>query len=176
MLFQHVLTSATQTLGSPYFTGAFLTLLGGVLAALLPGIGSARAVGRVGSVVSGVLSEDPEKFGKLIVVQALPGTQGIYGILVWFFVLIFGGFLGGSPAEISVLQGTMFFAACMPMALVGYFSALYQGGVAADGVSLVAKRPDQQSKALILAAMVETYAIFALLASVLSILFVANVK
>lgn len=174
MTFQTLL--ASTAVGSPYFTGAFLTLLGGVLAALLPGIGSACAVGRVGSVVSGVLTEDPEKFGKLIVVQALPGTQGIYGILVWFFVLIFGGFLGGKAADISLLQGSLYFAACLPMALVGYFSALYQGGVAADGVSLVAKRPDQQSKALILAAMVETYAIFSLLASVLSIIFVSNLK
>ncbi len=169
------MNEVTQILGSPYFTGTVLTLLGGVLAALLAGIGSAKAVGHVGSVVSGVLTEDPEKFGKLIVLQALPGSQGIYGLLVWFFVLIFGGFLSGNAGDITLVKGALYFAACMPMAFVGYFSAKFQGNVAADGVSLVAKRPDQQVKALILAAMVETYAIFALLVSVLSILFVSQI-
>ncbi|MDO5732530.1 MAG: V-type ATP synthase subunit K [Eubacteriales bacterium] len=156
-------------------SGPVFALLGGAFAALYAGIGSARAVGSVGSVVSGVLAEDPEKFGKLLVVQALPGTQGIYGLIVWFFIMIQGGFMGGN-VEISLAKGLLYFLACLPMAFVGYFSAISQGKVAADGASLVAKRPEQQSKALILAAMVETYAIFALLVSVLTILYVSGLK
>lgn len=145
-------------------------MLGGALTALITGIGSAKAVGRVGQVASGVLAEDPSIFGKLIILQALPGTQGIYGLLVWFFVMIFGGFFAGTASDLTIVQGMLYILACLPMMIVGYLSAIYQGKVAADGVALVAKRPEEQSKAIVLAAMVETYAILALLVSILSIM------
>jgi V/A-type H+-transporting ATPase subunit K len=152
--------------------GVILTLLAGALAALLPGIGSAKAVGRVGQVAAGVLTEDPSKFGKLLILQALPGTQGIYGLLTWFMVLQQSGLLGGQ-ADLTWQNGLAYFVAILPIAIVGYFSAVYQGLVSVAGVSLVAKRPEEQSKALVMAAMVETYAILALLASVLSIFSIA---
>ena len=152
------------------FSGAGLAMLGGALTALITGIGSAKAVGRVGQVASGVLAEDPSIFGKLIILQALPGTQGIYGLLVWFFVMIFGGFFAGTASDLTIVQGMLYILACLPMMIVGHLSAIYQGKVAADGVALVAKRPEEQSKAIVLAAMVETYAILALLVSILSIM------
>ncbi len=152
------------------FSGAGLALLGGALTALIAGIGSAKAVGRVGQVATGVLTEDPSIFGKLIILQALPGTQGIYGLLVWFFVMIFGGFFDGTAGDLTIVQGTLYLLACLPMMIVGYISAIFQGKVAADGVALVAKRPEEQSKAIVLAAMVETYAILALLVSILSVM------
>ncbi len=152
------------------FSGAGLAMLGGALTALITGIGSAKSVGRVGQVASGVLAEDPSIFGKLIILQALPGTQGIYGLLVWFFVMIFGGFFAGTASDLTIVQGMLYILACLPMMIVGYLSAIYQGKVAADGVALVAKRPEEQSKAIVLAAMVETYAILALLVSILSIM------
>lgn len=152
------------------FTGANIALLGGVLAAAMGGFGSARGVGHVGSVAAGILAEKPDLFGKLLILQALPGTQGIYGLLVWFFVMLQGGFLDGSSANITVTQGLMYFAACVPSMIVLYVSAIHQGKVAADGALMVAKKPEEQSKPLIMSAMVETYAILALLASVLSML------
>lgn len=148
--------------------GVILTLLAGALAALMPGIGSAKAVGRVGAVAAGVLTEDPNKFGKLLILQALPGTQGIYGLLMWFMVLQQSGLLGGQT-DITWQKGMAFLMAVLPLAIVGYYSAVYQGMVSVAGVEMVAKRPEEQSKALVMAAMVETYAILALLASVLSI-------
>ena len=148
--------------------GVILTFLAGALAALLPGIGSAKAVGRVGEMATGVLTEDPNKFGKLLILQALPGTQGIYGLLTWFMVLWQSGLLTGQPA-ISWQNGLAFLMAVLPITIVGYFSAVFQGRVSGGGVALVAKRPEEQSKALVMSAMVETYAILALLASVLSI-------
>jgi V/A-type H+-transporting ATPase subunit K len=149
--------------------GTILTLLAGALAALLPGIGSAKAVGKAGEVAAGVLTEDPSKFGKLLILQALPGTQGIYGLLTWFMVMQFSGLFSGS-ADLSWQTGLSYLMAVLPIAFVGYFSAIYQGRVAESGILLVAKRTEEQSKALVLAAMVETYAILALLASVLTVL------
>lgn len=149
--------------------GLILTLLGGALASFLAGIGSAKGVGLVGEAASGVLTEDPSKFSKVLILQALPGTQGIYGLLTWFMILIQSGILAGNT-EITLRSGLAFFAAALPIGIVGLFSAVYQGRVAASGVALVAKRPEEQSKAIVMAAMVETYAILALLTSVMTIL------
>lgn len=149
--------------------GLILTLLGGALASFLAGIGSAKGVGLVGEAASGVLTEDPSKFSKVLILQALPGTQGIYGLLTWFMILVQSGILRGNT-EISLRSGLAFFAAALPIGIVGLFSAIYQGRVAASGVALVAKRPEEQSKAIVMAAMVETYAILALLTSVMTIL------
>lgn len=149
--------------------GLFLTLLGGVLAAGMAGIGSAKGVGIVGEVAAGVLTEEPSRFSKMLILQALPGTQGIYGLLTWFMILIRSGVLAGN-ADITWQRGLAFLVAALPAGIVGYFSAIYQGQVAAAGIGLVAKRPEEQSKAIVLAAMVETYAILALLTSVMTIL------
>lgn len=173
-----MITGVTQVVGaieaSQFINGPMIALLGGVLAAIVAGIGSAKGVGLVGSVATGTLSEKPELFGKLVILQALPGTQGIYGLLVWFFIMSFAGFFDGTAANMSLMQGVLYFLACLPMAIVGYISALDQARVAADGVGLVAKHPGEQSKAIILSAMVETYAIFALLVSVLSIIMISS--
>ena len=152
--------------------GPGLTILGASLAAALPGIGSAKAVGSVGEVAAGVLTEDPEKFGKMLILQAWPGTQGIYGLLSWFMIMSASGLMAGNYA-ISWQTGLLYFLAAMPITLVGYFSAIYQGKVSEAGIALIAQRPDEQAKGIILAAMVETYAILALLATVLAVL---NIK
>ncbi len=157
---------------SQMLSGGTLALLGGVLAATFSGIGSAKGVRLVGSAAAGALTEKPELFGKLVILQALPGTQGIYGLLVWFFIMQFAGFFSGAAANLSLAQGMLYFLACMPMTVIGYLSAIHQARVAADGVHLVAKNPGDQSKAIILSAMVETYAIFALLVTVLSIIMI----
>lgn len=156
---------------SQLFTGNNIALLAVTIAASFAGAGSAKAVGNVGSVATGVLAEDPSKYGRLVILQALPGTQGIYGLIVWFMYLFFGGYLTGQVVNLELSRGLLIAAATLPMAIVGYYSALYQGKVAIAGCSLVAKKPEESAKALIMAGMVETYAIFALLISVLTMLF-----
>lgn len=157
---------------SQLFTGNGIALLGATLAATIAGWGSAKAVGSVGTVMSGALTEDPSKFGKLLVLEALPGTQGIYGLIIWVVYMIFSGTMTGAAKELTFAQGGMVFAACLPMMLVGFFSAVHQGRVASAACSLVAKRPEELTKGIIMAAMVETYAIFALLVSLLTIIFI----
>lgn len=159
---------------SQVFTGPSIALMATTLTAAVSGWGSAKGVGAVGTVVAGSLTEDPSKFGKLLILQALPGTQGIYGLITWFVFMIMSGFMSGAPKDLTFAQGWMIAAACMPMMIVGFFSAVHQGRVAAAGCSLVGKRPEEQSKAIVLAAMVETYAIFALLVSVFTIIFVVR--
>ncbi len=149
--------------------GLTLAITGAVCAALFAGIGSARAVGLVGEAAAGVVSVDPSKFSKVLILQLLPGTQGLYGLLIAILLLNRVGVLSGSPADLTVAQGLMFFAAALPMAVVGYFSAIAQGRAAVAGVGITAKKPEQNTKGIIMAAMVETYAILALLVSVIVI-------
>ena len=151
------------------FSGQNLALLGAALAAGLAGLGSARGVGLVGQAASGLLTEDPSKFGKVLILQALPGTQGIYGLITAFIILIRTGVLG-TAIELTQMQGAYFLVAALPIALVGYGSAIHQGKVAVAGVNLIAKRPDEVGKAITSASLVEIYAVFALLVSLLLII------
>ncbi|MBQ6153696.1 MAG: V-type ATP synthase subunit K [Ruminococcus sp.] len=152
--------------------GLFFALLGAAFATFFAGIGSAIGVGKAGIAAAGVLSEDPSKFGKVLIFQLLPATQGIYGLLVAFLIMSNVGIIG-DPVEITVLQGLLYFAAALPIAFSGLFSAIHQGNCSVAAIGTVAKKEDQMGKALILPAMVETYAILALLISILAIFGIA---
>lgn len=156
--------------------GVAFAVLGGTLAAALSGVGSAKGVGLVGEAGAGLVAEDPEKFGRVLILQVLPGTQGLYGLLTAFLLLVQIGVLGGEFQQISLAKGLMYFAACMPMAIAGYASAIAQGKAAAAGVGLVARRADQSGKAIIMAAMVETYAVLALLVSLLAMISITGLE
>ena len=157
-----------------FFNGNFLAVLGAALAVGLGGIGSAKGVGIAGEAAAGLIAEDPDKFGQTLILQALPGTQGIYGFLVGIMVMLNCGFLGGNAA-LTASQGMYVLAACLPCALTGLISGIHQGRVAAAGINVVAKRPNEVSKAIIYAAMVETYAILGLLISILLVINVGKV-
>ena len=155
--------------------GTILSLLGAALAVGLAGAGSARGVGVAGEAAAGVVAEDPGKFGKVMVLQLLPGTQGIYGLIIGFITLSQTGILGGA-ADLSIAKGLVYLCACLPIAIAGYFSGVAQGKASAASIGVVAKKPDQFGKAMIFPIMVETYAILALLVSILAISGAANVS
>ena len=155
--------------------GTIFALLGAALAVGLAGAGSARGVGVAGEAAAGVIAEDPAKFGKVMVLQLLPGTQGIYGLIIGFITLSQTGILGGD-GDISIGKGLVYLCACLPIAIAGYFSGVAQGKASAASVGVVAKKPDQFGKAMIFPIMVETYAILALLVSILAISGAANVS
>ena len=135
----------------------------------MAGIGSAVGVGIAGQAAAGVVTEDPGKFAKVLILQLLPGTQGLYGLLIGFVTLGNIGLLGGNPVAMTAEQGLMIFCACLPIAIVGLVSAIYQGRTAVSSIGIVAKKPEQFGKAMLFPAMVETYAILALLISFLAV-------
>ena len=151
------------------FSGNNLALLGAALAVLMAGIGSAKGVNLVAKASAGLLTEDPSKFGKTLALQALPMTQGIYGFIVAFLILLRMGAIGGTP-DLEISQGAYYLMASLPIAVVGYYSGIKQGEVAAAGVAVLAKRPNELGKAITSSALVETYAILAALISLLLIL------
>jgi len=150
-------------------TGLALAVGGAAIAAALGGIGSSVGVGVAGQSGTGVISEKPELFGKILLLQALPGTQGIYGFLGALLILIQVGLIGGAGIEISLETGWQFFFAGIPVGVAGLFSGIYQGRVSASGLNAVAKDATNTGKAVIMSAMVETYAVLGLLVSVLLI-------
>ena len=149
------------------FGGIGLALLGAALAVGLCCIGSAKGTGMVGEAATGLLSQAPEHFSKCLILQVLPGTQGLYGLVVWFFALFTMGAFSGGLVPLTVTEGATIFAACLPIALGGWLSAIFQVRVAAASVNVVAKKPDDWAKGIILCGIVEFYAILSLLASVL---------
>ncbi len=149
------------------FGGLGLAFLGAALAVGLCCVGSAKGTGMVGEAATGVISESPENFSKCLILQVLPGTQGLYGMVAWFFVLLTIGVFGGGVQQLTVSQGLTIFCACLPIALGGWLSAIYQGRVAAASINIVAKRPEEATKGIILCGIVEFYAILSLLATIL---------
>ena len=155
------------------FSGTNLALLGVALAVALPCIGSAKGVATVGQAATGLLSEQPHMFGKCFPLMALPMTQGVYGLVASFLMRAMLG-LFGNPEHLTTLPvaaGAYDLMASLPIALAGFFSAVRQGRVSAAGINLLSKRPAESGKAITSSALVETYAIFALLITLLLVFF-----
>ncbi len=148
--------------------GVALALAGVAIAVLFGGMGSAWGIAIAGEAAGGVLSEDPEKFGRLLVMMALPGTQGFYGFLGGFYIMMKIGFLAGTAA-VSPMVGLQLLFAALPVGIVGFVSGIYQGKASAAGIYLIAKKPEETGKAIIIPAMVETYAVLGLLATILMV-------
>lgn len=147
--------------------GIALAILGAALAAGFAGAGSALGVGIAGQSGSGVISEEPEKFGQVLLLEALPGTQGIYGFLAAIMALQKIGLLGGEILTVSTSVGWQIAFACLPIAITGLSSGWLQGKVSSAGMGVVAKQPKALGKAIVLSAMVETYAVLGLLTTIL---------
>ncbi len=133
----------------------------GIAVAMLSGIGSAIGVGTVGEAASGLIIEEPEKFGRSLVLQLLPGTQGLYGFVIALMVL------GKLDVNMSVANGLYLLFACTPIGIVGWLSAIAQGKTAAAGISILAKNEEHSTKGIIYAVMVETYALLAFVVSLI---------
>jgi len=141
--------------------GFLLGALGVALAVGMSGVGSAKGVGIAGEAAAGLLSEQPEKFGKALILQLLPGTQGLYGFVIGLLVL------RQLKPETTFAQGLYLLFACLPIAIVGLWSAIAQGKTSAAGMQILAKNPEHNTKGILLAAMVETYAILGFVVSFL---------
>ena len=141
------------------FGGLALAFLGGGLAAVLSCIGSAKGTGMTGEAGAGLVSEDPSKSGKVMILQVIPGTQGLYGFAGYF---IFANMFGVLTPDITAMQAASVFGGGLALGLVGLFSAIRQGQVCANGIAGIAQGHDVFSKTLILAVFPELYAIVAL--------------
>ncbi|MCM8799119.1 MAG: V-type ATP synthase subunit K [Candidatus Omnitrophica bacterium] len=146
--------------------GLLISILAAGIVAFLCGIGSCIGVGLAGQAANGVLSEDPDKFGNMLLLVALPGTQGVYGFLAGFLVILKLGLLKGEVVFPSLMQGLQILGACLPITISGLVSAIHQGKVCTAGIAVAAKHPEASMRALIYGALVETYAVLGLVITI----------
>ena len=148
-------------------TGTIYAIMGAALAAALSGVGSSFGVQAAGKAAAGVTAEKPDLFSKLFVLQALPATQGMYGLVAAIVIVMKAGLFDGTINSISKDSGISLMFAALPIAIVGLFSGIYQGKTAAAAILMTSKQPDAQTKGMQMTALVELYAIFALVATLL---------
>ncbi|MBQ1674405.1 MAG: V-type ATP synthase subunit K [Bacteroidales bacterium] len=151
-------------------SGAAIALLGAGLAVCLAGAGSARGTGIAGEAGTGLLSQDPSKFGKVMILQVIPGTQGLYGMVVGFLALMRMGLFTGAFVDLSLAEGFRYLAACLPIGIGGGISAVAQGRVAAGSINILAKKPDHWFKGTVLCITVEFYALLSFLISLMMLM------
>lgn len=147
--------------------GLSIAIIGAGVAFLLTAVGSAIGCSITGQAGSGVVSEEPERFVSMLILQALPGTQGFYGFVVLMFVL--NVVLSGERLP-NIWQAWEIVFACLPIGIVGFMSAIFQGKVCVAGCRQIARRPDTLASAMVFAIVVETYAVLALVASLMLLL------
>ena len=148
------------------YAGTAIGLLGAALAVGFACYASGRGTGAAGEAGAGLLAENPNMFGKVLIMQVLPGTQGLYGLVIFFFTLVQLGTFADGLATLTLAQGLAVFAACLPMAFGG-LTAIPQGRVAAAAIGMMARQEEGMGKGIILCIIVEFYAILCLLASIL---------
>ena len=154
--------------------GMIYAIIGVSIATLFSGIGSARGVGSAAQTAMGVLSEDSSMFGKMLVLTLLPGTQGLYGFIVGFLILINCGVLGGTMPTIG--QGLAYLGASLAIGFGGMFSAFAQGKAAVSGITMTAKDEKNFSKAMVSVTLVEIYALLAFIVSLLLVISVPGLN
>jgi V/A-type H+-transporting ATPase subunit K len=152
---------------SDTFGGLSLALLGAGFAYFLPATASGIGGRLVAEAANGVLAEDPKKFGHCLLLQAVTGTQAIYGLIISFLILLKIGIIAGNPVEMSTSTGAYFLFASLPVGIAAFTTGVSQGRACAAGVGLIAKRPGELGKAVMHAAMIETNQILGLLVSFL---------
>jgi V/A-type H+-transporting ATPase subunit K len=152
--------------GIQFTLGLGLAALGAGLAMGVAAVGSGIGVGIAGVAGAGVIAEDPKKFGPVLILQAFPQTQGIYGFVTAILILMGTGLLGGEIKPITMELGLICLGAGLASALGG-LTAIGQGMTAGAGMGSVAKRPETLGQNMVLSVMSETFAVFALLIAIL---------
>lgn len=142
-------------------SGMILGILGAAIAFLMAAWGSAKAVGMTGEVAAALMVDEPEKFARALILQLLPGTQGLYGFIIAIIAST------SITPDMTVAQGLSMILACLPIAIIGVTSALIQAKVAIAGINILAKNEAEATKGIIFAVMVETYAILGLVTSII---------
>lgn len=141
--------------------GMVFAIIGMGIATIFSGIGSAKGVGMTGEAAAALTTNQPEKFGQALILQLLPGTQGLYGFVIAFMIY------GSLATDMSTVTGMAYLMASLPVAFTGLFSGIAQGRVAASGIQILAKKPEHFFKGVMFSVMVEMYAILGFVISFL---------
>ena len=151
--------------------GLMFAFFGAAIATFVSCIGSILGVSQVGQSGAGLLTEKPELAGKVITLMVLPGAQGLYGMVIsLLFIFNYGPVISGEVA-ISLSQGLALFAAFLPVAFTCLTSSPYQAKVCSAGMHMLAKDDKLTGRVIVMAALVETYALLGFLISLFMLMF-----
>lgn len=150
--------------------GLVYALLGAALAIIGGGLGSAVGVSYASQAAAGVVGEDPDKFGKLMIFQLLPSSNVLYGFIVAFLVFM-RTIMGDSAAaaEMTAADGLKYLAVCLPIAVVGLLSAITQAKVCVSCINMVAKNGELSGRGMTMAAFIELVTLLALVISIFGV-------
>jgi V/A-type H+-transporting ATPase subunit K len=148
--------------------------LGAALAAGIAGAASSFGVGIAGAAAAGAVAEDEKNFKNALILQGLPMTQSIYGLITLFLILLVSGILGGTfkfadSTQENIIKSAILLGAGLTVGLTG-LSAIPQGIIASAGIGAVSKNPKTFTQGIIFAAMAETMAIFGLVGALIMII------
>jgi V/A-type H+-transporting ATPase subunit K len=143
-----------------------MVILGCALAISIAGVSSAIGLALAGSSAIAVTAEKPDLFGRCLVLQVLPMTQSVYGLLTAILLMMGAGLLGGGETTLISLQGMGAVWIGLAVGITG-ISAINQGMVASSSISAVGRNPDVAARGIIFTVMPETIAIFGLLVGIL---------
>src|SRR3990172_4322074 len=149
-------------------TGLGWVIIGAVFVVTVSCIGSAKGILISSSQAAGILSEKPELFGKMLVLMAMPGTQGFYGFICAIMIALRTGIINGN-INISPAVGGAILLIAICTSIVEYITAVVQAKAATAAINLTGKQPEEGGRAILIPALVETYAVIALLISILLI-------
>lgn len=155
----------------PFSFGLALALAGAGISIVLGGIGTIIGTMYVASGGAGIMAKNPQNFGRVLLLAALPSSQGIYGFLGAILILLKIGMLGGDLVVLNANQGWALLFAALPVGVLGMFSGIGQGKALQSGLRVVDKHPKETGKTVILGVLLESMAVFGLLLSVLIIQF-----
>lgn len=141
-----------------------MTVCGVALSIVLSGVGSAKGASMIGKAAAALISEQPEKFGQSLVLQMMSASQGLYGFIISFLILMNLG------DGLTFQKALSYLCAGVIMGLSGYITAIQQSIAATAGIQILAKKPEHSTKGVLYSAMIETYAIFAFVVSMLLVL------
>ncbi|HDD57569.1 MAG: V-type ATP synthase subunit K [Thermoplasmata archaeon] len=143
-------------------------IIGCMIAVVVAGISSAIGLALAGSSAAAVTAEKPELFGRTLVLQVLPMTQSVYGLLTAILLMMGAGLLGGT-ARVDLTNTSLGVAAIWVGLIVGLTgtSAINQGMVASASISAAGRNPEVAARGIIFTVMPETIAIFGLLVGIL---------
>jgi len=141
-----------------------MTIVGIACSILLAGMGSARGATMIGKAAAALISEQPEKFGQSLVLQMMSASQGLYGFIVGFLIFM------NISDDMTYTVALKCLGGGALMGVTGYLTAIQQSITAMAGIQILAKKPEHSTKGVLYSAMIETYAIFAFVISVLIVL------
>jgi len=141
-----------------------MTILSIGIVIILTGMGSAKGGTMIGKAAAALISEQPEKFGQSLVLQMMSASQGLYGFIVAFLIFM------NIDDSLTFTTALRNLGGGLLMGLTGYLTAIKQSILATAGIQILAKKPEHSTKGVLYSAMIETYAIFAFVISVLIVL------